>query len=93
MDFPFKRVARIQPTAFYRTELQIYSRRAQKGKDVLKFQNFQKIFETVPPSLTLQPYSRYFLTSVNRESKKNVSFEYSEIVGSATERNIMKSLD
>ena len=36
------RVARIKSTAFYRTALQIHSGSAQKGKYILKFQNFQK---------------------------------------------------
>ena len=43
------RVARIKSTAYYRTALQIHSGSAQKGKGILKFQNFQKIIrETVP---------------------------------------------
>ena len=40
---PF-RVARIKSTAFYGTAIQIHSGSAQKGKGILKFQNFQKFF-------------------------------------------------
>ena len=54
-----------------------------KEKDILKFQKLQKIIcETAPFSLTLQPCIREFLTSENPDYKKNVSFEYSEIVES-----------
>ena len=43
------RIARIKSTAYYRTALQIHSGSAQKGKDILKFQNLQKIIcQTVP---------------------------------------------
>ena len=34
------RVTRIKSTAYYQTALQIYSRSAQKGKSILKFQKF-----------------------------------------------------
>ena len=49
------RVAQIKSTAYYRTALQIHSGSAQKGKGILKFQNFQKILcEPLPffPSTT-----------------------------------------
>ena len=49
---------------------------------------------TVPFSLTPQPCSLEFLTSANTDSKKNASFECSEIVGSLPEkRSIMKPFD
>ena len=45
-------------------------------------------------SLTLQLYSPEFLTSANADSKKNVSFEYSEFSWKfAKQRSIMKSFD
>ena len=47
MEFPFNRVSQIQSTAYCRTVLQIHSTSAQKGKNVLKFQKFQKILESV----------------------------------------------
>ena len=62
---------------------------AQIGKGVLKFRKFQKnLCESVPFYLTLQPCSPEFLTSANAGSKKNVSFEYSEIVGSLPEKGL-----
>ena len=83
---PF-RVARIKSTAYCQTALKIQSGSAQKGKDILKFRKFQKHFcETVPLLLTLQPCSPKFLTSANTRSKKYVSFEYSEIVGSLPQK-------
>ena len=42
----------------------------------------QNLCDTVPFSLTLQPCSPEYLTSVNTYSKKNVSFEGFEIVWS-----------
>ena len=82
------RVARIQSTA-YRTALQMHSENAQNIKGVLKFRNFQKnLCERVPFSLTLQPCSLEFLTSANADSKKNVSFQYFEIVGSLPEKGL-----
>ena len=88
-EFPFIRAARISFTAYYRTTLQIHSESAEKVKGVLKFRKFQKrICENVPFSLTLQPCSPEFLTSANADSKKNVSFEYSEIVGSLPEKGL-----
>ena len=44
--------------------------------------------ESVPFSLTLQPWIPEFLTSANADSKKNISFEYSEIVGSLPEKGL-----
>ena len=38
---PF-RVSRIKSKAYYQTALQVHSGSAQKGKDILKFQKFQK---------------------------------------------------
>ena len=86
------RVAQIKSTAYYRTALQIHSGSAQKGKGILKFQNFQKILcEPVPfflALLTLQPWNPEFLTSANAVSKKNISIEYSEIVRSLPEKGL-----
>ena len=89
VGFPFNRVARIQSTAYYQTALQIHSGSAQKGKDVLKFEKFKKkLCETVSLSLMIKPCSPEFLTSANTDSKKNVSFEYSEIAGSLPEKGL-----
>ena len=58
-------------------------------KGVLKSRKFQKnLYESVPFSLTLQPWIPEFLTSANSDSKKNISFEYSEIVGSLLEKGL-----
>ena len=88
---PF-RVARIMSTAYYRTALQIHSGSAQKKKGILKFQNFQKILCKTAPFfltlLTLQPCNPKFLTSTNAVSKKNFSFEYSELVRSLPEKSL-----
>ena len=83
------RVAQIKSTAYYRTALQMHSGSAQKGKYILKFWKFQKhLCKTVPFFLTLQPCSPEFLNSAITGSKKNVSFEYSEIVGSLPEKGL-----
>ena len=79
----------MKSTAYYQTALQIHSGSAQKGKNILKFQKFQKhICETVPFFLTLLPCSPEFLTSANTGFKKNVSFEYFEIVGNLPEKGL-----
>ena len=76
LEFPFERVARIQSTAYYRNILQIHSGSAQKGKDVLKFQKFQKnICEFVPFSLTLQPCSPEFRYTFLTERWNNYCYE------------------
>ena len=73
--------------------LQIHSERAQKGKDVIKIRKFPKnLSKTVPFSLTLQSCSPEFLTSANTDSKKNVFFEYSEIVGSLPKKGLKWTL-
>ena len=69
--------------------LQIHSESAEKVKGVLKLQKLQKnLCKSVPFSLMLHPCSPEFLTSANADSKKNVSFEYSEIVGSLSEKGL-----
>ena len=89
MAFPFNRVAQIQSTAYCGTALQIHSESGQKGEDAKKCQKFKKnLCETVPFSLTLQPCSPELLTSVSKDSKKNVSFEYYEIAGSLPEKGL-----
>ena len=89
VEFPFNRVARIWSTAYYWTARQIHSGSAHREKDVLRFRKFQNdICETVSFSLTLQGCSPEFLTSANTHSKKNVSFEYSKIVGSLPEKSL-----
>ena len=72
VKFSFIRVARLQNRYILRV--------LRKGKGVLKFWKFQKNRKYA--FLTLQPCSAEFLTSANVCSKKNVSFEYSEMVGS-----------
>ena len=65
------------------TVYQYFSESAQKEKDALKFENSKKIFAKLflfP--LTLQACNPQFLTSAKTDSKKNVFFECSEIVGS-----------
>ena len=62
---------------------------AQKGKYILKFQKFQKnLCETFLYFLTLQPCSPEFLTSGKTDSKKNVLFDYSEMVVSLPEKGL-----
>ena len=62
------------------------SERAQKCSKISKIP--KNLCETVPFSLSLQPCSPVFLTSATTDSKKNVSFEYSEIVGSLPEKSL-----
>ena len=85
VQFPFNAVARILSTAYYWTK----ECTTDKGKDVLKFRKFKKnLCKTVPFSLTLQPSCPLFLTSANTDSKENVSFKCSEIVGSLPEKGL-----
>ena len=54
---------RLQPTTGLKNAIQINSGSALKGKDIQKFQKFQKnICEIVPFSLMLQPCCPEFLT-------------------------------
>ena len=78
------RVARIKSTAYYQTALQIHSASVQKGKDILQFWKFQQhLCETIPF------YSNATaLISANKDSKKNVSFEYSETVESLPKKGL-----
>ena len=79
----------LHEAAYYRIALQIHSESAQNGKGILKFRKFQKnLCESVPFTLTLQSCSPEFLTSANADSMKNVSFEYSETVGSLPEKGV-----
>ena len=88
-EFPFIRVARIESTASYRTPLQIHSESTQKGNNVLKSRKFQNnLCESVSFSLTLEPCSPEILTSNNGDYKKNVCFEYSEIVATLPEKGL-----
>ena len=48
----------------------------------------KKISETVPFPPTPEPCRPEFLTSWNTGSKENVSFGYSEIVGSLPEKGL-----
>ena len=69
--------------------LQIHSGSAQKGKDILKFQKFQKsLCGTIPFSPTLQSCSPEFLSSASTDSKKNVSFDCSEVIASLPEKGL-----
>ena len=69
--------------------LQIHSGSAQKGKDILKFQKFQKsLCGTIPFSPTLQSCSPEFLSSVSTDSKKKVSFDCSEVIASLPEKGL-----
>ena len=75
--------AQKQSTAYYRTELQTRSGSIQKEKDVLKFQKFQKnLCVIVPFSLTAQPAGSRISDFSKHTFQENVSFEYSEKVGS-----------
>ena len=83
------RVARIKSTSYYQAAPQIHSGSDQNGKDILKFQKFQKhLCKTVPffPNATV--LSPEFLTSANTDSKKNVSFDCSELVVSLPEKGL-----
>ena len=51
-------------------------------------QTTQNLCETVPFSLTVLTCSSEYLTSVNTDSKKNVSFDCFEIVGSLQEKGL-----
>ena len=58
----------LQPTTELKTPLQIHSKK--------------NLCETVPFSVSLQACNPQFLMSAKADSKKNVSFECSEMVGS-----------
>ena len=89
------RVAQKKSTAYYRTALQIHSGNAQKGKGILKFQNFKNNFcETVPffPNATalihlinkrlLKKYLHTFL-NVGKTAAMNVLENYQKNVFSS----------
>ena len=88
VEFPFNRPAQKQSTAYYRTELQTRSGSVQKRKNVLKFQKFQKnLCVIIPFSLTAQPAGSRISDFSKHTFQENVSFEYSEKVGSLPEKS------
>ena len=84
MLLPLNVNAQIQSTAYYRTKnstsdnfLKVF----RKKRLYYKFKNSKKnLCKTVPFRLTLKVCSPQFLPSAKTDSKKNVSFEYSQIV-------------
>ena len=60
--------------------------RVTANQHIFKSGLTQNLCETVPFSLTLQPCSPEYLTLVKTDSKKNVSFECFEVVGSLQEK-------
>ena len=73
----------LQTTIELKTPLQILFWKCSERKDCSKSLKFQKTLgKTIPFPLKLQACNAQFLTLPKTDSKKNVSFECSEIVGS-----------